>query len=96
MSKVIELPSLAVGLAGSIEPGSETIEAIHGAGNMRLVTENQIARAIKYCYETHGQLIEGSGAVGIALAMNDQLSGDGNSVILVTGGILMRRSLKRQ
>ena len=95
MNRVIELPSLADGLAGAVEPGAETIGAIHGASDMRLVTEEQIADAIRYCYKEHDQVIEGSGAVSVALFLSRQLNGDGDTVLLVTGGILMRINSRR-
>lgn len=86
MSKIVELPSLADGLSGGIEPGSATIEAIHAAMDVLLVTEAQIAQAITYAYHMHGQVIEGSGAVGIAALLGGQLRGDGRTVVLVSGG----------
>jgi threonine dehydratase len=86
MSNVAELPSLADGLAGAVEPGSITIAAIHRAADMWLVTEAQIAEAIAYAHDQHGQVVEGSGAVGIAAALNGRVPKDGHTVVLVTGG----------
>ena len=86
MSAVAELPSLAEGLAGAVEPGSETIPAIHNAADMRLVTEEQIARAIAYAYHAHGEVIEGSAAVGLAALLGGQLRGEGRTALLITGG----------
>ncbi|MEK6575060.1 MAG: threonine/serine dehydratase [Chloroflexota bacterium] len=86
MSKAVELPSLADGLSGAIEPGSVTIEAIHGAADVRLVTEAQIAEAIAYAFHAHGHVIEGSGAVGLAAVLSGQLKGDGRTVVLISGG----------
>lgn len=86
MSKALDLPSLADGLSGGIEPGSATIVAIHNAADVQLVTEDQIAQAIAYAYHQHGQVIEGSGAVGLALVLSGQIKGDGNTVVLVSGG----------
>ena len=95
MNRVIELSSLADGLAGAVEPGAETIAAIHGANDMRLVTEDQIADAIRYCYKEHDQMIEGSGAVSVALFLSRQLNGDGNTVALVTGGNIDEEKFKK-
>ena len=86
MSKVVELPSLAEGLAGAVEPGSETIPAIHKAADVRLVTEDQIAQAIAYAYHAHGEVIEGSAAVGLAALLGGQLRGEGRTAVLITGG----------
>jgi len=95
MNQVIELPSLADGLAGAVEPGAETIATIHGASDMRLVTEEQIADAIRYCYKEHDQVIEGSGAVSVALFLSRQLNGDGSTVVLVTGGNIDEAKFKK-
>jgi threonine dehydratase len=86
MSKALDLPSLADGLSGGIEPGSATIAAIHNAADVCLVTEPQIAEAIAYAYHKHNQVIEGSGAVGLALVLSGQLQGNGSAVVLVSGG----------
>ncbi len=86
MAKAVEAPSLADGLSGGVEPGSATIEAIHDAADVLLVSEAQIAQAIAYAYRAHGQVIEGSGAVGIAALLGGQLKGDGRTVVLVSGG----------
>lgn len=86
MSNVVERPSLAEGLAGAVEPGSETIPAIHNAADMRLVTEEQVAQAIAYAYHAHGEVIEGSAAVGLAALLGGQLRGEGRTAVLITGG----------
>lgn len=86
MSNAQDLPSLADGLSGGIEPGSATIAAIHGAKDVRLVTEDQIAQAIKYAYQKHGQVIEGSGAVTLALILSGQFAAEGKTVALISGG----------
>jgi threonine dehydratase len=85
-SNAPDLPSLADGLAGTVEPGSATLEAIRGAQDVLLVTEAEIASAIAYAYHRHGQVIEGSGAVGLALVLNGKVKGDGKTVALVSGG----------
>jgi threonine dehydratase len=85
MAGAVDLPSLADGLSGTIEPGSATIAAIHGAADVQLVSETRIAEAIAYAYQRHGQVIEGSGAVGLALRLDGRLAGDGTTLIVVTG-----------
>lgn len=85
MAGAADLPSLADGLSGTIEDGSATTAAIHGAADMMLVTEDEIAAAIAYAYRRHGQVIEGSGAVGLALVLAGRLPGDGRTVVLITG-----------
>lgn len=86
MREVVELPSLGDGLAGAVQAGAVTIEGIHLAADMWLVTEAQIAEAIAYAYHQHGQVIEGSGAVGLAAAMAGKTPADGRTAILITGG----------
>lgn len=86
MSGAVDRPSLADGLSGTIEPGSATLAAIHGAADMQLVSETEIADAIAYAYRRHGQVIEGSGAVGLALVLSGRVHGEDRTVVLVSGG----------
>ncbi len=86
MSGVVEMPSLGDGLAGAVEPGSVTIEGIHTAADVRLVTEPQIAEAIAYAYHIHGEVVEGSGAVVLAAVLSGQLQGEGRTALAITGG----------
>jgi threonine dehydratase len=85
-SKAVDLPSLADGLSGSVEPGSVTIEAIHDVVDMLLVNEDAIAKAVGYAFRVHGQVIEGSGAVGLAAVMSGKVVGGGRTMVLVSGG----------
>lgn len=82
----VELPSLADGLAGPVEPGSLTIPIVRQfVDQIVLVTEAQIAQAIRYCWEKYGERIEGSGAVGLAAALYDKVV-DRPAVIIISGG----------
>jgi threonine dehydratase len=88
---VVELESLADGLAGAVEEGSITIPLVRRyVEDFVLVTEDQIARAIAYAWQKHGEMIEGSAAVGIAAVMSGVIniyhSDEGPLVILVSGG----------
>jgi threonine dehydratase len=68
---VIELESLADGLAGAVENGSITIPLVRRyVDDFILVTEEQIARAIAYAWHKHGEKIEGSAAVPLAAVMS--------------------------
>jgi threonine dehydratase len=68
---VVELESLADGLAGAVEEGSITIPLVRRfVDDFSLVTEAQIARAIVYAWQKHGEKIEGSAATALAAAMN--------------------------
>lgn len=88
---VIELPSLADGLAGRVEADSLTISLASGlVDDMILVTEEQIARAIAYAWNRHGEIIEGSGAVPLAAVLSGVLKrpdpAEGPVVVVISGG----------
>ena len=86
-SGVADLPTLTDGLAGSIEPGSATIPITREiAEAILLVTELEIERAIAYAYHRHGQVIEGSGAVGLAAVLAGKAPRSTEPGLLVTGG----------
>ncbi len=87
MSDVVESDSLADGLSGTVEPGSTTIPMMHEVTDgFLLVSEEEIARGIAYAWRRHGERIEGSGAVGLAVALADKLSPGPVTALLVTGG----------
>ncbi len=84
---VVEEPSLADGLAGALEPGSETIPIMREvADDFMLVTEEEIARAIAYTYRAHGQVIEGAAAVSLAAVAAGRIEPIEPTVAMVTGG----------
>lgn len=83
---VVELPSLADGLSGPVEPGSITIEiARQVVDEFLLVTEAEIEAAIRYAWTAHGETIEGSGAVGLAAVLAGKWKGRGG-LLIVSGG----------
>jgi threonine dehydratase len=88
MDDVVELPSLTDGLAGSVEPGSVTIDLLPRVCNqVVLVTEEDVARAIAYAYWELGEVVEGSAAVGLAAVLADKVSTvDRGTGALITGG----------
>lgn len=51
-----------------------------------LVTEVEIAEAIRHAYWQEGQIIEGSGAVGIAALLAGKVAVNGPTVALLSGG----------
>jgi threonine dehydratase len=86
-SDVPDLPTLTDGLAGSIEPGSATIPLTRQiAAGILLVSEEEVERAIAYAYHRHGEVVEGSGAVGLAAVMAGKVESTGSLGLLVTGG----------
>ena len=71
---VIELPSLADGLAGPVEAGSVTIPMVMDyVDDIILVTEQEIRKAIKYAWITYHECIEGSAAVTLAAALSGKV-----------------------
>lgn len=51
-----------------------------------LVTEEQIAQAMRFAFEEHHLVVEGGGAVGIAALLQNQLNRLGRKVVLVISG----------
>jgi len=87
MQQVVETPSLADGLAGAVEDGSETVPILHQvADDFGLVTESEIGTAIRYAHAEHGQVLEGAGAVALALVLAGRITLERPAVVLATGG----------
>ncbi len=83
---VVELPSLADGLAGPVQPGSLTIPIIQRyCHEIILVSEAEIALAIAYAWEHYAQKIEGSAAAALA-ALFHQRSDKRPVVVVISGG----------
>ncbi len=88
MEGVVERPTLTDGLAGSVEAGSVTIDLLpQVCDGVVLVSEEEIAEAIRYAYRRLGEVIEGSAAVGLAAVLAGKLSTtDRPTGALITGG----------
>jgi threonine dehydratase len=87
MATVVELPSLADGLAGSVESGSITVPLLHQvADDVLLISEADIAQAIAYAYRMHGEIVEGSGVVGLAAVLSGKLDCADQTVAMVISG----------
>jgi threonine dehydratase len=83
---VSESPSLADGLAGEVEDGSMTIPIVRRyVHDFILVSEAEITEAIHYAWEYHNEIIEGSGAVGLAAVLSGKIDRR-PAVILISGG----------
>lgn len=80
-------PSLADGLAGNLEPGSLTLDLVERhVDDVVLVTEREIAGAIRFLAREHGLVVEGAGATGVAALLAGKLGkGSGRTVVLLTG-----------
>ena len=88
--RVVETPigaTVADGLAGRFVTPKTLKLAQRYCDGMLLVTEEQIKRAMRTCYEQQGWRLEGSAAVGIAalLAGKVDLTG-GMAVVIISGG----------
>lgn len=85
---VNELPTLADGLAGSLEPDTITLPiASRLLDEMLLVSEEEIRNAMRYLIHEHHIIVEGSGAVGIAALLGGKvgLKAKQRVVALLTG-----------
>ena len=83
---VVELDSLADGLAGPVETGSVTIPMVKAyVDDFYLVSENDIAAAIAYAWQHYQQRIEGSGAVTLAAILTGKVIHH-PAVVVITGG----------
>lgn len=88
MRDVVELPTLTDGLAGAVEPGSITIDLIsQAADRIEKVAEAQVAQAIARLFIETGEVVEGSGAVGLAAVLSGQVgTQDVPTAAIVSGG----------
>jgi threonine dehydratase len=86
--QVEELPTLADALGGGIGQGNRfTFAMVRDlVDDLRLVEEDEIAQAIRHAYRQEKQVIEGSGAVGIAALLAGSVTGPGPIVVVVSGG----------
>lgn len=85
---VEELPTLADSLGGGIGHDNRFTFAMTRAlvDGTILVTEAEIAAAIRHAYWQERQIIEGSGAVGIAAVLSHKLGLTGPTVLILSGG----------
>ena len=83
-----EPKTIAEGLAGGIEKGSITFTiAQQYVDEVMLVREETIRQAVYLLWKNEKQLIEGSGAVGVAMLLENKDSFAGQSVaVVLTGG----------
>jgi threonine dehydratase len=80
-----ELPTLADGLSGPVEPGSITIPLIRSyADDFLLVNEHEIRDAVAFAWERFQERIEGSAAAALALAINKRISTP--TIVIISGG----------
>jgi threonine dehydratase len=83
---IIELPTIADGLAGPVEVGSITIPIVRNhVDDILLVNEDEIAEAIAYTWHKYGEMIEGAGAVVIAAVLSGKIK-QHPIIVVVSGG----------
>ena len=86
--EVEELPSLADSLGGGVGLDNQyTLRLFHELiDEFVLVTEREIAEAIRHAYWSERQVIEGSGSVGIAAILAGKVQLDTPAAVIVSGG----------
>ena len=89
--------TLAEALSGAIENGSMTIPVTKAhVDKIVLVSEEQIAAAMRYMVEIQGWLAEGGGCVGVAAVMHGVVPNDGKpTAIIISGGNVDVENLKK-
>ncbi len=82
----VDLPSLADGLAGSVEENSITITLVKNYVNeFILVTEEEISQAIAFAWHTYQEKIEGSAAAALAAVLTNKVK-ERPAVVVISGG----------
>ncbi|MEM8812563.1 MAG: hydroxyectoine utilization dehydratase EutB [Pseudomonadota bacterium] len=86
--EVEELPTLADALGGGIGLDNRyTFQIVRDlVDDFVLVSESEIAAAMRQCYWSERQIIEGSGAVGVSAILGGHVSPSGTTVVLLCGG----------
>lgn len=89
--------TLAEALSGSLEPGSITVPIVKATvDRIVLVSETQIAEAMRWLLDVQGWLVEGGGSVGVAAALAGLLPDDGKpTVLLISGGNVDLETVRR-
>lgn len=88
--RILELPSrptLADGTAGGLEPGCITFKFCRQlVDEFLLVSEAEIAAALRLMIQFHGQLVEGAGALSVAAFLHARQRFAGRRVVLIISG----------
>ncbi len=88
--RILDLPSeptLADGTAGGMDPDAITFPICQrDIDEMVLVSEDEIAQAMRLAIEKHSMLIEGAAALAIAAFRKKRASHRGETVVLVVSG----------
>ncbi len=86
--QVEELPTLADSLGGGIGLDNRYTFAMvrELVDDVVLVSEPEIAAAIRHAYWQESQIVEGSGSVGLAALLSGKVRPSGPTVVLLSGG----------
>jgi threonine dehydratase len=98
--KIVEVPykpTLADGTAGGMEQGSVTFEICKNiVDDYILVSEEEMAQAIRLIIEKHNMIIEGAAAMSVASYLKQQDRFEGKNVVLIlTSSKISMETLKR-
>ena len=85
---VEELPTLADSLGGGIGLNNRhTFKMVRAlVDDVVLLSEAEIAAAIRHAYFAERQIVEGSGAVGIGALLTGKVAPEGPTMVLLSGG----------
>lgn len=94
---VVEEDTLADALAGGLgDENHHTFEMCQAlVDNTVLVSEAEIATAMKFLYDEHGWRVEGGGAVGVAAVLAGKVETDRPTAVVVSGGNVGDEVFKR-
>jgi threonine dehydratase len=86
--EVTELPTLADSLGGGIGlENRHTFQMVRDlVDEVVLLTEPEIAAGIRHCYWQERQIVEGSGAVGVAALLSGKIVPEEPAMVLLSGG----------
>ncbi len=92
---ITELPTLADGASGEVEPSSITIPIVKQlVDDFILVTEDEIKTAIRYAWQRYQQVIEGSAALTLAAVLSNRITK--RPLLLVMSGGNIQTSVYQQ
>ena len=91
----ISKPTLSDGTAGGIEPGAITFELCkNNVDHIYLLSEAEIANAMRWMIQTNQIIIEGAAALSIALVLkHPQLFQEKHSALVLCGRRLSHQKL---
>ncbi|MBN1148079.1 MAG: pyridoxal-phosphate dependent enzyme [Anaerolineales bacterium] len=83
---IVEMPSLADGLAGPVELDSVTIPLVRTyVDDFILVSEQQIENAVRFAWRHYNECIEGAAAAALAAVISGKISFR-PAVVIISGG----------